>query len=109
MIPPRERLMSIEDRITGARFLRRLPSCLRHPIGPEDARAMLRQRLERREADFLALAGCDYGDLERIVGQEGVKGALHTLYRQGVYLTLGVFKVRRAVVRGSATIAADPS
>jgi hypothetical protein len=109
MIPPREHLISIEDRIIGARSLWRLPSCLRHPVGPEGAGPILRQRLERREADFLALAGCEYGDLERIVGQEGVKGALHTLCRQGVYLILGEFKVRRAVVRGGATIAADPS
>jgi hypothetical protein len=79
MIPPRERLISIKDRIIGARLLWRLPSCLRQPVGPEGARPILRQRLERREADFLALAGCEDGDLEGIVGQERVRGALHTL------------------------------
>lgn len=128
MIPPFERLTSIEDLIIGARFIRRLPSFLRHPIDHADARAIVRQRLERREADFLALvrrtiyahagspyrellrlAGCECGDLERIVGQEGVEGALHILYRRGVYLTLDEFKGRRPVARGGVTISADPS
>jgi hypothetical protein len=52
----------------------------------------------------LKVAGCDYGDLERLVRQEGLEGALSILFRQGVYLTLDEFKGRRAVVRGSTTI-----
>jgi hypothetical protein len=119
--------VSIADLIIGARFLRRLPSFLRHPIGPEDARAILRRRLERRETGFLALvrraiyehagspyrellhlAGCEYGDLERMVGREGVEGALHILYRQGVYLTLDEFKGRQPVTRGGVTIPVNP-
>ncbi len=128
MISPCERLVSIEDLIIGARFIQRLPSFLRHPIDHADDRAIVRQRLERREADFLALvrraiyahvgspyrellrlAGCECGDLERIVGQVGVEGALHILYRRGVYLILDEFKGRRPVVRGGLTISVDPS
>ncbi len=118
----------VQDVRIGARFLRRLPSFLRHPLSLEEARATLRRRLERREADFLALvkraiyehaggpyrhllrhAGCEYGDLERLVGQEGVEGALRRLVREGVYLTVEEYKGRRPVIRGSLTIPVDPS
>ena len=38
------------------------------------------------------------------VGQEGVEGALRTLFRHGVYLTVDEFKGRPPVQRGRATI-----
>ena len=117
----------LEDVAVGARFLWSLPGFLRHPVTLDDARAALRRRLERREVDFLALArcaiygraaspylgllrlaGCQYGDLERLVLQEGVEGALHTLFRRGVYLTVDELKGRRPAVRGSTTVPIDP-
>jgi hypothetical protein len=120
-------LPSFEDVVIGARFLCRLPSFLRHPVSIEEARVTLRQRLERRETDFLTiarraiyeypdspyrqllkLAACEYGDLERLVSKDGVEEALRTLYRHGVYLTVDEFKGRRPAVRGSATITVDP-
>lgn len=120
-------LIPIEDIARGARFLWGLPSFLRHPISVEQAKGTLRRRLEEREGNFMALArhaiyshaaspyrqllslaGCEYGDLERLVAQEGVEGALRTLYHHGVYLTLEEFKGRRPVVRGNATIEAEP-
>src|SRR5215211_3339611 len=98
-------LLQPHDLATGARLLRDLPGFLRHPISLEQAGAILRRRLEQREPEFLALAratiyanptspyrrllslaGCDYGDLERLVRQEGLEQALLSLYRQGVYL-----------------------
>ncbi|MBM2836780.1 MAG: hypothetical protein HW409_969, partial [candidate division NC10 bacterium] len=122
MIARLDSLFPLEDAIIGARFLWRLPSFLRHPISAEQAKVTLRRRLEEREGNFMALArqaiyshaaspyrqlltlaGCEYGDLERLVGQEGVEGALRALYRQGVYLTVDEFKGRRPVVRGNAT------
>lgn len=121
-------LFPFEDVAVGARFLCRLPSFLRHPVSIEEARATLRQRLERRESDFLTiarraiyehpgspyrqllkLAGCEYGDLERQVSKDGVEEALRILYRHGVYLTVDEFKGRRPVVRGNTTISVDPS
>jgi len=112
--------------VDARRFLRRLPVYYRYPIQREEARRILRHRLERREADFLALAkgaiydnaaspyrellrlaGCEEGDLSRLVRDEGVEGALRTLCRQGVYLTVDEFKGRRPVVRGGATIPLD--
>ncbi len=119
-------MFSVDDILIGARFLRRLPGFLRHPVTIEEARAILRRRLERRETDFLnlvrraiyeyplspyrvllGLAGCEYGDLERLVRQEGVEGALLSLLRAGVYLTVDEFKGRRPVIRGSTTLAID--
>jgi hypothetical protein len=110
------------------RFFPRLPSFLRHPITSDEAHATLRRRRERREVDFLALArraiyehatspyrellhmvGCEYGDLERLVGQDGVEGALGALYRLGVFLTVDEFKGRRPAIRGSRTIAVTPN
>src|SRR5687767_1689776 len=75
-----------EEIATAARFLLKAPALLRASPNPDRARAGLRQRLQDREKDFLALArqaiyghaesphlrllawaGCEYGDLERLV------------------------------------------
>ena len=111
----------------GARFLRRLPGLLRRPVSGEEARATVRHRLAHRAADFLTLArtmifarrdspylallahaGCQYGDLERLVRREGLEGALGALCRAGVYLTVDEMKGRRAVTRGGLTLRVDP-
>jgi hypothetical protein len=92
-----------------------------------DARRILARRLERRAADFLEFVrraiyehpnspyrqllqhvGCEHGDLVRLVARDGLEGALHALYRQGVYLTTEEFKGRRPTVRGGVTIEVDP-
>jgi len=84
--------------------------------------------LEHRHANFLALvrrgvyeqaaspyrhllrlAGCEYGDLEQLVRQDDVEGALRTLYRSGVYLTVDEHKGRTPLVRGSVTLHVEPS
>jgi hypothetical protein len=52
-------------------------------------------------ARLLAHAGCEYGDVERLVEHEGLEGALADLARSGVYLTVDEFKGRRTVQRGS--------
>jgi hypothetical protein len=111
----------------AARFLRGLPRFLRRPLAPEEAHAILRRRLARRDADFLHLvrrtvyehagspyrtllqwAGCQYGDLERLVARDGVEGALTTLLRAGVYLTVDELKGRRPVVRGPRVLPVTP-
>lgn len=120
-------MLDVADIRAGFRLLRRLPAFLRRPVTAEEARATLRDRLERREADFLALArrliyghaaspyrallrmaGCEYGDLERLVRTDGPEGALAALAARGVYLTVDEFKGRRPVVRGSTRIVLDP-
>lgn len=122
-------LRSLLDQATmGARLAWQLPGYLRHPLTLDEARSTLRRRLARREIDFLdlarraifarpkcpylallRLAGCELGDLERLVAKNGLEGALEALYRCGVYLSLDEFKGRVPVVRGSAVIAVDPS
>ncbi|HXJ77421.1 MAG TPA: hypothetical protein VMS64_01965 [Candidatus Methylomirabilis sp.] len=119
--------VSREDLVAAARVLWSLPGFLRHPIKPDEALAVLRQRLAQRDDDFLDLvqravflnpsspylkllrvAGCEWRDLQQLVREEGVEGALRRLYGQGVYLTIDEFKGRRAAVRGSATIEVTP-
>ena len=121
----RDRL-SFADLRLAARFLRRVPGHLRRPLTVAHAATIVQERRARREADFLELvtrtvyadpdspyrrlldlAGCERGDLEQLVRAEGVEGALHVLFRQGVYLTVDEFKGRRAARRGSATIEID--
>src|SRR5207247_10271421 len=100
------------------RFLCSLPRYLRHPLSLEEARATLRLRLQRRAANFLdlvrrtvyadrtspyrqllALAGCEYGDLEQLVCCDGLEAALATLYQRGRYLTVHELEGLGPVVR----------
>ena len=116
------------DLFTGSRFLRGIPSFLGRPVTLKEAREALRRRLERREADFLALmkasvygnprspylvllrnAGCAYEDLESLVGKEGLEGALRSLLREGVFLTVREFKGREAVRRGALEFRTGPA
>ena len=124
----RDSLLSPADLAMGARLIGGLPRVLRHPIRIEGARATLEQRLERREGDFLdlirwgvyenpvspyrdllRLAGCEFGDLERLVAQQGLEEALGRLCAHGVYLTVDELKGRRAAIRGSTSIDVDPA
>jgi len=116
-----------QDLAAGARFAWGVARFMRAPLAAADARAALRRRLAEREADFvdlvrrgiyanarspyarlLAHAGCEASDLERLVRDRGVEGALHDLYRAGVYLTVDEFKARRPVERGSLRFTVDP-
>jgi hypothetical protein len=109
----------IVDAGAGARFLSRAPAFLRRPITRDGAKAGLRRRREGRQRDFQELirravygaerspyrallehAGCELGDFERLVRQDGVEGALRALFRAGVYLTVDEFKGRHPIVRG---------
>ena len=57
---------------------------------------------------LLRHAGCELGDLENLVRSDGVEGALATLLRQGVYMTVDELKGRRPIVRGNTTIHVGP-
>lgn len=105
-----------------ARLARDLPPFLRQPLSLEEARAVTRRRLAAREDRFLRMvrssicghpcspyarllraAGCEYGDVERLVVAHGLDGALAHLAASGVYVTFDEFKGRRPAVRGSQT------
>jgi hypothetical protein len=119
---------SLEEFLVGARLLSRLPGFARRSIGSAEALRELNRRRARRETDFLGLlrsavydhsgspylsllqhAGCEYGDLEGLVRDEGIEGALRLLAARGVYLTVEELKGRRPIVRGSTTIVMSPS
>jgi hypothetical protein len=87
--------LSPSDLYTSLRFLARVPAFLRRPFSNAEARALVRERVAGREAAFLDLvrravyeradspyrallreAGCELGDLARLVQGEGVEGAL---------------------------------
>src|SRR5262245_13530676 len=122
-------ILSLDDLVVGGRFLRSLPHFLRQPLDLDQARAILTDRLARREQYFLTLlqravfsqttnhpyrrllglAGCEYGDLAGLVGAAGIEGALATLYQRGVYLSVDELKGRQPVVRGSASLMVDPA
>jgi hypothetical protein len=120
--------LSPSDLCASLRFLARVPAFLRRPFSDAEARAFVRERLAGREAAFLDLvqravyarvdspyrrllrgAGCELGDLARLVGGEGVEGGLRELLRHGVYLTVPEFKGRVPVRRGSTTFTVDPA
>ncbi|HXJ81815.1 MAG TPA: hypothetical protein VMS64_24425 [Candidatus Methylomirabilis sp.] len=117
----------LTEAVAGARLLLRLPPLLRSPWARTAPRAELQQRLERREDDFLGLvrravyeqpsspyrqllahAGCEYGDLERLVTRSGLEAALRHLVREGVYVTVDEFKGVSPAVRGGLAIELSP-
>ncbi len=57
---------------------------------------------------LLRAAGCEPGDVERLVRAEGVEGALETLRRAGVYVSFEEFKGLKPAVRGSQQFAFRP-
>lgn len=114
--------VQVRDIKMGVRLLRGLPGYLRSGVPHEEARVVVRERLRTRGEDFLdlvrrtvyavaenpigrllALAGCEYGDLQRLVRDEGLEPALLALYRRGVYLSPDELTGRIPVRRGSAT------
>ncbi len=109
-----------------ASFARGMRAYLAQPMTAPAARALIQRRLAEREHNFLALArsaiyphprspyckllalaGCQYGDLERLVRADGLDTTLRHLYREGVYVSLDEFKGRRPAVRGSQTVTFD--
>ena len=104
------------------RFATGLRAFLRHPISLEEARAIVKRGMQRREAalleklegtvfgnprsPYLALfrnAGCGWEDVREAVEQDGVEGALERFLKAGVYVTFEEFKGRKPTVRGSQT------
>jgi hypothetical protein len=114
--------------VTGARFLWAAPRFLRESTGEDRARTSLCERLAERDASFLdvarraifanpaspylqllRLAGCEAGDLERLVRREGLEAALRQLCAQGVYVAVEEMKGRRPALRGSARLQFSPA
>ena len=107
------------------RFVKGLKEFLREPISPQVARQALTEALQNRERNFLnrareaiyervnspylkllRLAGCEYGDLEKLVRSEGIEPTLDKLHQAGVYVTLEEFKGRQPITRGNVSFEA---
>jgi hypothetical protein len=114
------------DVLAGLGLVAGLPRFLRRRIDL-DGRADVTRLLETRQAALLgllrrilaapashpvrrllAVAGCQYGDVERLVRRDGVEGTLLALHEAGVYLTVDEFKGRAPAVRGGTTIPVTP-
>ena len=108
------------------RFSRGLRSFLAEPYTTASAMEFVRHRMATRDRALLALlehavfahprspylsllraAGCELGDVRRLVSGEGVEGALAALRDAGVYVTFEELKGRAPAVRGSQTFHFD--
>jgi hypothetical protein len=96
---------------------------MRHTLTLDEARRIVRERMERREENFLRIversiyghlpspylallgfAGCEFGDLEEMVNHRGLDEALRALREAGVYVTFEEFKGRKPIVRDGLEI-----
>jgi hypothetical protein len=101
-----------------ARYLGDLRAFLRTPIGPDEGRASLELAFQTREERFLRLvagaifgqsrspylpllrqAGVEHGDVEGLVLEHGLQGALERLFDAGVHVSLAEFKGYRPIQR----------
>lgn len=110
------------DLLMYGRFALGLRGFLREKLGLDEARAIVRRRIDEREENFLRLvergvyghpaspylpllryAGCEPGDLRASVRSRGLEGALRELREAGVYVSFEEFKGRKPIVRGGKT------
>lgn len=118
----------LSDAKMYARFLLGLRGYVHNPVTLEEAQAEVRKRMAERETNFLRLvrrgifgyprspylpllklAGCELGDIENLVRDQGLEGALLTLRRAGVYFTFEEFKGREPIVRAGQVISVRPT
>lgn len=116
----------LPDLTAFARYARRLPGFLTHPVGAEEAGGRFAAALASREENFLHLiryavlpharspyrallahAGIEYGDVARMVEKDGVEGALARLFDAGVRVSHDEFKGRQPLRRSGLTLATD--
>lgn len=113
----------VDDARMYARFAWGLRGFLRHTITEEEALASLRQRLAKREQNFLRLvskgifgysrspyrplleeAGCEMADIEQMVRTSGLEATLRSLRDAGVFVTFEEFKGRAPIVRNGRVV-----
>jgi HAMP domain-containing protein len=107
------------DLIRGSwRYARGLRAFLAVTLDIDEARRVITQQLQDREASFLRVlergvygnarspyrrllqhAGFEFADVQALVAERGLEGALSRLYDAGVYVTLDEFKGRTPVQR----------
>jgi hypothetical protein len=106
-----------------ARFARGLGRFLKNPLSLEDARAIVRRRMDERETNFLRLvergifgypqspyrplfnlARCNLDDVRATVRTHGLERTLAKLREAGIYATFEEFKGKTPMVRNGQTI-----
>ena len=126
MAPKRDHKVS--ELVAFARFLAGVPGFVRRRMTPEQALAIIQDRLQNREKNFLSVversiygnprspyrallehAGCTLADIHQLVADEGLEGTMQTLKQQGVYISFEEFKGIKPIVRGSRTIETSPA
>jgi len=104
------------------RFARDLRGFLNQPITLEMSQQIIRERLCHRQENLLAMvkkavyenknspylkllniAGCEYGDFERMINAEGIENTLKLLCEEGVYISIEEFKGKKDISRGGQT------
>ena len=105
------------------RFAWGLRGFLKHTLTLEEAKAIIKKRMEERETNFIRLvrkgifgypkspylplmklAQCEMGDIENMVKAKGLEGTLKALREEGVYITFEEFKGREPIVRNGKII-----
>jgi hypothetical protein len=111
-----------------ARLALDLRSYLRGAITLEESKQVIIDRLRHRDQSFLNLvkkgiyenpkspylkllrvAGCEFGDLELLLRQNGLEATLHKLLFAGIYVSWEEFKGKTEVVRGGQHFQFDES
>lgn len=106
-----------------SRFAFGLRDFYRNQTSLQQARDLVRRCIHERDNNFLRVvrtavygfprspyrwllnaAGCEYGDIEKLIAEGGVDHALSTLRKVGVYVSFQEFKGREPIRRGSATL-----
>jgi hypothetical protein len=104
-----------------------LPKFFLKPLSLEECYAMVRRRVEEREANFLSQlrravysnpkspyarllrwAGCEYGDAERMIRGEGLEKTLEKLEAAGVYIAIEEYKGKKPVERRGLSFGVRP-
>jgi len=115
-----------DSRMYG-RFLVGLPAFLRHTTALAEARAIVRQRIDQRESNFLRLmergifgyarspylpllrlAGVEFGDVRDLVRGKGLEETLRRLRNAGVYISFEESKGKKPIVRGGKVFSVQP-
>src|SRR3972149_8533655 len=95
------------------RFGLGLPGYLRHMLTLEEAKVIVKKRIEERETNFLRLikkgvfgypkspylplmklVHCEMGDIENMIRSRGLENTLRSLREAGVYISFEEFKGR---------------
>ena len=120
--------MIITDLFKYSRLAWDLRSFLQNNVTLELSKQVITERLVNREQNLLTviqrgifqspkspylkmleIAGCEFGDIEAMVGNDGVEGALQKLYDSGVYLSTDEYKGRIEITRGGTSFPLEQS